>query len=454
MSTAPAHVRPAPSGNGRISAVTRELQRRNHSLIPGGSHTYAKGDDQYPELAPPFISRGRGCHVWDPDGNEYIEYGMGQRSVTLGHGYPSVVKAAQDALAEGTNFNRPSPREVASAEALLALIDAAEMVKFTKDGSTANTGAVKLARAYTGKSVVALCEDHPFFSYDDWAMGLTPVDAGIPDEHKALTDTFRYGDLDSAREVFARHDGDVACLILEPARGAVEEGGFLGDLLDLCHANGALLILDEQTTAFRWHEKGAQHLFGVAPDLSTFGKALGNGFAIAALAGREEIMRLGGLDHDEPRVFLLSTTHGAETHALAACTEVMRIYRDEPVVERLHVAGERLRTGLDEVIARHDVGASVELSGRSPSLLYSTRDPEGNPSQAYRTLLLQELALRGVIAPSLMVSYSHSDTDIDRTVEAFDGALAVYAHALEVGTDGLLIGPPSASVYRRYNHRP
>ncbi len=453
MSTAPTHVRPAPSGAGRISAVTRELQRRNHSLIPGGSHTYAKGDDQYPELAPPFIARGRGCRVWDLDHNEYIEYGMGQRSVTLGHAYPSVVKAAQDALAVGTNFNRPSPLEVACAESLVELIDAADMVKFTKDGSTANTGAVKLARAYTGKRVVALCEDHPFFSYDDWAMGVTPVDAGIPDEHTALTDTFRYGDLDSARAVFDRNEGDVACLILEPARGAVDENGFLNDLRDLCHRNGALLILDEQTTAFRWHEKGAQHLFGVQPDLSTFGKALGNGFAISALAGRREIMNLGGLDHEEPRVFLLSTTHGAETHALAACIEVMRIYRDEPVVERLHAAGDRLREGLDQVIARHGVAPAVELSGRSPSLLYATRDPEGNPSQAYRTLLLQELCLRGVIAPSLMVSYSHTDDDIDRTIEAFDGALGVYAGALEVGTEGLLVGPPSASVYRRYNHR-
>ena len=166
---------------------SRALQRRAHELIPGGCHTYAKGDDQYPELAPAFLARGRGCHVWDPDGNEYIEYGMGLRSVTLGHAHPAVVEAVYEAMCSGTNFTRPSPIEVECAEALLAVIPGAEMVKFAKNGSDVTTAAVKLARAYTGRDMVAVCADQPFFSTDDWFIGTTPMAAGIPAATRAAS---------------------------------------------------------------------------------------------------------------------------------------------------------------------------------------------------------------------------------------------------------------------------
>ena len=166
---------------------TRELQAKSHELIPGGAHTYAKGDDRCPERSPAFIARDQGCHVWDVDGNEFIEYAMGLRAVTLGHAYPDVVRAAEQALQYGTNFNRPSPLEVECAEELLGIVDGADMVKFTKDGSTATNAAITLARAVTGRDKVAICGDHPFFSYNGWFIGTTPVDAGIPEIEKALT---------------------------------------------------------------------------------------------------------------------------------------------------------------------------------------------------------------------------------------------------------------------------
>ncbi len=156
------------------------LRRRVHALIPGGAHTYAKGDDQFPELAPRFIVRGRGSHVWDVDGNEFIEYGMGLRAVTLGHAYGPVVEAAAAQLANGSNFNRPSPLELECSEHFLSLIAGAEMVKFCKDGSTAVDGAVRLARAYTDRDRIAICADHPFFSTSDWFIGTTAVNVGVP----------------------------------------------------------------------------------------------------------------------------------------------------------------------------------------------------------------------------------------------------------------------------------
>lgn len=430
---------------------SRELRQRAHSLIPGGAHTYAKGDDQYPEFAPLFVVRGQGCRVWDVDGNEYIEYGMGLRAVTLGHAYPAVVEAAYRELLRGSNFTRPSPLELELAEEFLATIDGAEMVKFAKNGSDATTAAVRLARAYTGRDLVAICADQPFFSVDDWFIGSTPMAAGIPRAVRDLTVTFRYNDLESVRGLFERYPSQIACVVLEAATAVEPEAGFLDGLQRLCRENGALLVLDEMITGFRWHLGGAQKVYGITPDLSTFGKGMANGFAVAALAGRREIMELGGLHHDRERVFLLSTTHGAETHALAAARETIRTYRTEPVIDVLYRQGERLRAGIEKAAAELGIGAYFQLIGRASNLLYVTRDAAGERSQLFRTLFLQEIIRRGVIAPSFVVSYSHGAMEIDRTIEIVAEALVTYRRALEDGVEKYLIGRPVKPVFRTYN---
>lgn len=428
------------------------LRPKAHSLIPGGAHTYAKGDDQFPAHAPGFIVRGEGCHVWDLDGNEFVEYGMGLRAVTLGHAYRPVVEAACRQMLLGANLPRPSPLEVQCAEELLALTNGCEMVKFTKDGSSATSAAVRLARAFTGRDMVALCTDHPFFSYDDWAIGAGPMSAGIPDEIRNLTLGFRYNDIASVQALFDRYPGRISALILEPVKDRQPENRFLHATRDLCHRNGALLILDEMITGFRSPQTTAQRHYDVAPDLATFGKGLGNGFAVSALAGRREIMRLGGLDHDRERVFLLSTTHGAETHALAAALAVLEVYRTEPVVETLIRQGNRLKDGIDQMIARHGVQGYFEVLGLPTNLVFATRDEARNPSQVFRTLFMQETIRRGFIMPSLVVSYSHSDEDIDRTVEAVGEALCVYRRALEDGPEPYLVGRPVQPVFQRYGN--
>jgi glutamate-1-semialdehyde 2,1-aminomutase len=432
---------------------SRELRARLHQAIPGGAHTYAKGDDQFPELGPSVMARGAGCHVWDVDGNQFIEYGMGLRAVTLGHAYPPVVEAVRASLALGTNFTRPSLIELECAEAFLSLIDGAEMVKFTKDGSTANTAALKLARAFTGRDDVAICAQHPFFSYDDWFFCTTTMDAGIPRVVYDQTLRFDYNDLDSVRALFAQRPGRIAAVVLEPARIEEPAPGFLQGLKDLCRAEGAVLVFDETITGFRWHAQGAQKLYGVVPDLSVFGKALANGFSLSALCGRRDIMRLGSRERPQDSVFLLSTTHGAETPSLAAALATMKVYRSEPVVERLHQQGTRLATGVRQAIDRHGLRngphSKVDVFGRACSLFYGTNDETGKPSQAFRTLFLQEIIRRGVIGPSFVVSYSHQDADIDRTVEAVDGALGVYARALADGVDKHLVGSASRLVFGR-----
>jgi glutamate-1-semialdehyde 2,1-aminomutase len=435
----------------RSSERSRELNERLQRAVPGGAHTYAKGDDQFPEDCAPIIERGSGCRVWDVDGNEYIEYGMGLRAVTLGHGYPAVAHAVAGQLEHGTNFVRPSRLEVEAAETFLGLVTRAEMVKFTKDGSTANTAAVKLARAFTGRERVALCVDHPFFSYDDWAMVATPVRGGIPAGVEDLTLTFHYNDLESVEELLQRHPGEIACFVLEPERTAPPAHGFLARLQELLRADGALLVFDENVTGFRWHNGGAQEVHGITPDLSTWGKGIANGFALSALAGRREVMELGGLDHDRERVFLLSTTHGAEHVGLAAGIATMSTYASEPVIETLHARGERLRTGVEEVARAHGVQDHFTVAGRGSCLFFGTADADGHPSQAFRTLFLQETITRGLLAPSFVVSYSHGEEDVDRTIEIVDEALPTYAAALEDGVERFLRGRPVQPVYRRFN---
>jgi glutamate-1-semialdehyde 2,1-aminomutase len=433
---------------------SRALGKRLASLVPGGAHTYAKGADQYPERSPSVLTRGSGCHVWDADGNEFIEYGMGLRSVGLGHAYPQVVSAVSDSLTLGTNFTRPATIELECAERFLEIITTAEMVKFTKDGSTATSAALKLARRATGRDMVAICGDHPFFSYDDWFISTTTADGGIPEGELGRALPFAFNDLGSAAEVFERHPGQIAAVFLEAARTEPPDAGFLAGLRRLCDEDGAVLVFDEMITGFRYDLRGAQHRYGVTPHLSTFGKALANGFSVSALAGDRALMLLGGRRTGADDVFLLSTTHGAETPGLAAAIATMAIYMAEPVVEHMYRQGERLATGLREVAAAHGLAEQVFPVGFPCNLLFATRDPAGNPSQEFRTLFLQELIQRGVLAPSLVVSYSHTDADVERTLDAIDGALVVYARAIDQGSvDGLLVGAPSTTVFdRRWQH--
>jgi glutamate-1-semialdehyde 2,1-aminomutase len=425
------------------------LQRRAHELIPGGSHTYAKGDDQFPDNAPPFIARGQGCHVWDLTGREYIEYGIGLRAVTLGHAFAPVVEAAHRAMQDGNNFTRPSPLEVECAEDLLGLIPGADMVKFAKNGSDVTTAAVKLARAATGRDLVAICGDQPFFSTDDWFIGVTTMNAGVPQPIRALTVQFRFNDPASLRRLFDQHPGRIACVVLEPAWVDEPADGFLQGVRDLCTAHGTLLVFDEMITGFRWGLHGAQGIYGVTPDLSTFGKGLANGFSVSALLGRAEFMKLGGLEGEGERVFLLSTTHGAETVGLAAALATMRTYQTEPVIETLHRQGERLRRGIMAVAQSLGIERQFSIEGRACNLIYVTRDATGERSQAFRTLFMQEMVKRGILGPSFVVSYSHGDEDVDATITAAASALQVYRRALDDGVEHYLEGRPVQPVFRR-----
>jgi glutamate-1-semialdehyde 2,1-aminomutase len=420
--------------NAHISAV--------HKLIPGGAHTYAKGDDQYPANMAPVLDRGSGCRVWDIDGNEYVEFGSGLRSNILGHGFEPVVRAVCSQLAGGVNYVRPHRIELEAAERITGLIPSAEMVKFGLNGSDVTTAAVRLARAYTGRDMVAVCRDQPFFSTDDWFIVTTPMSAGIPAAVEQLTVQFSYNDLSDLARLFDTYPGQIAAVILEAETVQPPAPAYFDGLRGLCDRNGALLILDEMITGFRWHERGAQYVYSIEPDLCTFGKGIANGFPLSALAGRQDVMRLGGFVEDADRVFLLSQTAGAQPWALSAMLAMIDTCQRDRIAEKLLRIGGDLRRNIEEVVADAGLGSYFELRGRDCNLTYVTRDDAKQPSQAFRTLVLQELMGRGVLAPSFVVCAAHDPAAIRQTVDAVAGLMPAYRRALEHGIDQVLRGRP------------
>ena len=284
-------------------------QERLLRAIPGGAHTYSRGFDQYPTNAPQILKRGKGAYVYNVDDRRFLDYGMALRAVNVGYAEDEIDDAAIRQIHNGNNLTRASLIELEAAELLVDLIDSVDMVKFTKNGSTSVSAAVKLARAYTGRELVARCADHPFFSYDDWFIGSTPITRGIPRETINNTKMFRYNDIASLEALVAEYPGKIACVVLEPAATEEPKDDFLTKVQAICRANDIVFILDEMITGFRWHMKGAQHLYGVTPDVCTFGKAMANGYSVSCVAGRREIMELGSIEFEgRERLFLLSTT--------------------------------------------------------------------------------------------------------------------------------------------------
>ncbi|AJC49577.1 glutamate-1-semialdehyde 2,1-aminomutase [Allofrancisella guangzhouensis] len=425
------------------------LRKKAASLIPGGAHTYSKGDDQFPELSPHSIVKGIGARVWDVDGNEFIDWGMGLTSVILGHAYKPVVDVIKKELDNGVNFIRPSFIEAEVAEFICEQIPSAEMVKFAKNGSNATTSAVKLARAYTGKELVLRCVDQPFFSIDDWFIGNTDISSGVTKETQLKTKRFKFNDIKSLEDVIDEYKAKgIACVILEPAATDEPIPGYLQAVKDICEKEGIVLIFDEVVSGFRFHPKGAQYLYGVTPHLSTFGKAMANGYSISALVGKKEIMQLGGLDHDKERVFLLSTTYGGETHHLRAAQKTIEILNqnDYQVTKHIWGVGAKMKDAYNQLAKKYAIDNYTSLVGVDCRPYFYFKD------NYLRTLFQQEMIKRGVLVQAIVPSYSHQNYEVNSTTSAFDESLKALAESINNDTVAKdLVGSPVKPVFRKYN---
>ena len=448
------------------------FRRRLENSIPGGAHTYSRGHDQFPSNAPEILDRGKGVYIFDASGREFLDYGMGLRSVNIGYSETEIDDSAIAQIRKGNNLTRPSLIELEAAELMIDLIDSVEMVKFAKNGSTVVTAAVKLARAYTGKRIVLICKEHPFFSYDDWFISSTQMSRGIPKETSQLVKTFSYNDIDSVRNVIEEFQGQIACLVMEPATSACPSTNlqnsaccektpcdrfstgvhtnFLVQVQALCNKNGIVFVLDEMITGFRWNLKGAQSLYGVKPDLSTFGKAMANGFSVACLAGKSEIMKLGAAQSNyEDRVFLTSTTHGAEMSGLGAFIGTVKFMTENQTIDKIWNYGDQLRKLLHDLLGEFGLESTFKIAGPACSPVYSTYDQDGLPSPGMKTLFMQEMISNGVLMPWIAVAHRHGPQELEKTETALRNSFRTLEKARDEGFEKFLEGPIIKPVFQK-----
>ena len=422
-------------------ARSAELLRRALAVIPLGSQTFSKSYRSFPRgAAPAFLVRGQGGHVWDVDGNEYVDLVCGLLPIVLGYDDAEVTAAVEAQLRRGITFSLGTELEVELAEELVDLIPCAEMVRFGKNGSDVTAGAIRLARAYTGRERVAVCGYH---GWQDWYIGSTSMHRGVPEAVRGLTHAFTYNDLDSLERVLTTHRDECAAVIMEPMTTTDPAPGFLAGVRDLAHAHGALFILDEIITGFRFHVGGAQALFGVTPDLATFGKSMANGLPIAALVGKREIMQ--GMED-----IFFSFTFGGEALSLAGALATIRKMRRQPVITCLWERGQALQEAATAAIVRHGLSHAMGVAGKPCWSVLQFRDVAGASQWEIKTVFLEQVIRRGVLtAGSHNVCYAHTADDVAHVASAYDAACAVIADGLAAGDlTKRMVGEPLRPLFR------
>ena len=418
----------------RSYGASSQLLRRAEATIPLASQTFSKSRIQYPEKAAPlFLTHGDGALVWDVDGNEYVDMVGGLFPLVLGYCDPDVDGAVRAQLDRGISFSLATTLEADLAERLVDLIPCAEKVRFGKNGTDATSAAVRLARAYTGRDRIAVCGYH---GWQDWYIAVTSRNKGIPQAVRDLSHVFKYNDLGSLAALLDAHSGEFAAVIMEPMNMTEPAPGFLEGVRDLTQRHGTLLVFDEVITGFRFALRGAQSLFGVTPDLASFGKAMGNGMPISAIVGRAEIMK-------EMENIFFSGTFGGEALSLAAAIAVIDKMKREPVIETLYETGAALTAAVNKRIAAHGLDDVLSLNGRDCSCILAFKDKDGVRKEAIRTLFLKEMLAAGVLINSAhSMCYAHDKMAVARVVAAYDHALGRLSAALESGNFERNLGVP------------
>ena len=411
-------------------------------LIPAGTQCLSKGPTQFVNgVAPKYVVRGEGCYTWDVDGNKYIDCGMGLHPVILGYHYPAVDQAIKKQLDDGITFTLMHPYEVELSELLCEIIPCAEMVRFGKNGSDVTSCAVRLARAYTGRDMIACCGYH---GWQDWYVATTERNIGVPDSVKELTKTFGYNDLGSLEKLFDHYPGKIAAVIMEAVSVEAPQDDFLAEVKKLVHKNSALLIFDEVVTGCRFALGGAQELFGVTPDLATFGKAMANGMPLSAIVGKREFMQL------LEEVFF-SFTFGGEVLSLAASIATINEIREKNVLDFVWRQGDKLQQGYNALAKTYGLETVTECVGYHPRTIVDFRGKTPQDSLILKSIFQQEMIKRGVLFTAYnALSYSHKDKEIDLILNATDESMKILKKALESQQpQDMLEGEPVSDVFRQ-----
>jgi glutamate-1-semialdehyde aminotransferase len=420
---------------------SQALLERARKVIPCQTQCLSKGPTQLVQgVAPVYLQSGRGSHVWDVDGAEYIDYMSALGPIILGYNDRAVNEAITSQLARATTLSLMHPLEVEMAELLTQVVPCAEMVRFGKNGSDATSAAVRIARAFTGRDHLAQSGYH---GWQDWYVASTSRSRGVPKVLADLIHPFRYNDLGSLNQIFGDYPDQIAAVIMEPVLTEPPRPGFLDEVKKLSHRHGALLIFDEVISGFRWAQGGAQEYFGVTPDLACFGKSMSNGMPLSAVAGRADVMK-------ECEDVFFSLTFGGECLSLAAGLATVKALRDLDALEKVWAQGAKLQDGFKRLAGEKGIGESLACLGYPCRTTIRFLDARGRPSLVIKSLFQQEVIKRGILSAGYHnMSFSHSDEDITRTLEVYGEAMDVVAKALESSDPaGWLEGPPVQNVFR------
>jgi len=392
---------------------SEQLLDRALKSIPLASQTFSKSLTQYPRgVSPFFIEKGKGARIWDVDGNEYVDFVNSLAAVTLGYCDKDVDGAVHEQMKSGVTFSLPHKLEMEVAEKLIQIIPCAEKVRFAKNGTDATSAAVRIARAYTGKEHIAVCGYH---GWQDWYIGSTTRDLGVPQSVKELTHKFEYNNIESLEKIF--QERELACVIMEPMNVEYPKDGFLKGVKELAHKNNALLILDETITGFRYSLGGAQELFGVTPDLATFGKGMANGYPLSAVVGSNEVMQ-------KVEDIFFSGTFGGETLSLAAASKIIDKYKKEQVIEHFSEVGSYLLEKLNQLINDKNLGDIFRTSGHPSWSFLHIKEQEKYNTFEIKTFFLQEMFKRGILTlGSHNISFSHTKEIVDQLLDVYTEVL-------------------------------
>ena len=404
-------------------AKSEEQLKRAEQTIPLGSQTFSKSRTQYPVgISPLYAARAKGAEIWDVDGNKYIDLVSSLASITLGYGDPEVNKAVKKQLRLGVSLSLPAKLEAEVAELIVEMVPSAEMVRFGKNGTDATSAAIRLARAFTGRDHIIVCGYH---GWQDWYIGSTTRNKGVPESVSSLTHKFEYNNIDSLKVVLDSLNGQVAAVIMEPMNATYPVPGFLEGVLALTHQAGALLIFDETITGFRYAKGGAQELFGITPDLSTFGKGLANGFPLSAVAGRREVM----IEMEE---IFFSGTFGGELLSLAAAKAVLQRQMREDVCGELSSNGLDLSDQTEHAIAENGLEGVLKISGHPSWRFLNWTATENYSVDEIKTFFMQEIFKRGVLVLSTHnITLAHTPKVVKKVSAIYHEVLSELNRVIE-----------------------
>tara|TARA_R110002096_G_scaffold25004_4_gene78625 strand:+ start:5549 stop:7618 length:2070 start_codon:yes stop_codon:yes gene_type:complete len=420
---------------------SEEWFARAKKVIPGCAQTFSKSHLQHIRgVSPLFLTKGKGSRVWDADGNEYVDYIQGLLPNILGYGNEEVNAAFSKQLSEGHSFSLPHPVEVELSERLCSLIPCAEMVRFGKNGSDATSGAVRMARAFTGRDRIACCGYH---GWQDWFIGSTSLNAGVPTAVQELTHPFPYNDISALRSLLDKHPGEFAAVIMEPFNFVEPHPGYLAEVKALAHKEGVLLIFDEICSGFHFGLGGAQKMFGVIPDLACFGKAMANGFPLSAVVGRSDVMKIC------EDVFF-SFTFGGEVASMAATSKVLEILENTDCLQRMDGLGRTLLDGVNTLAKEAGLENRIRAVGRPSWSMIQFTDDEGENCMLSRSLFQQEVVKRGIlILTTHNMCAAHTQRDVEKALEAYASTFKLLADWLtDANPMQYLQGEPIEQLFR------